>query len=485
MPAPIRFVLNGKLVEIRGIAPTTTLLQWLRYGCGLTGTKEGCAEGDCGACTVAVRCEGRNGDNWQPINACIQLVCMLHGQTIRTVEGISGPNGALHPVQSAMAHGHASQCGFCTPGFVMSLWCGYQNGDSTEPGVVCDQLAGNLCRCTGYGPILAAAEAARGQMPVQPAEEPKGLAKELSQIAREGLEYKGAGKHFWSPVRISELAELLRTHPDATVVAGATDVGLWVTKDDFAPDKVIHVGRIRELRDIDLSKTRLRIGAAVTLAEAAPHLGEMFPDMGELLRRFGGQQVRGSGTVGGNIANGSPIGDLAPALIAADATLILRDAKSSRAIPIADFFVDYGKQDLNSGEFVEAVEIPVPSDGWQLRCYKISKRFDQDISAVLACFDVETDGERVIAARLAFGGMAGIPMRAAKAEAALIGQPWTANSINIAADAFAQDFSPISDHRASASYRLTVARNLLLKYFIEMTEPATATRMVGRPQEVA
>ena len=463
----IRFNLNGAPVEIRDRRPTETLLTWLRYERGLTGTKEGCAEGDCGACTVAVS----DGDGWRPICACIQVLGMLHGKTVVTVEGVAAPDGRLHPVQRALAEGHGSQCGFCTPGFVMSLWCGYQAGAPVDRAWVAGQLAGNLCRCTGYGPILDAAPAAREL-------ETPDWGHDPAAIPAGALDYVAEGRRFLSPVTIEGLAALVATHPGATVLSGGTDVGLWITKQDFDPEVVIHTDRVAGLHEIREADGWLEIGAAATYTKAAALLAARWPALGALIERIGGAQVRAAGTIGGNIANGSPIGDMPPALIALGAQLILRQGEARREIPLEAFFLAYGRQDLRPGEFVAAVRVPVDAGG-ALACYKLSKRFDQDITAVLACFDVTVETGRVVSARLAFGGMAGVPKRAGAAEAALTDQPWTRATVEAAMAALPEDFTPLTDMRASAAYRMRAAQNLLLRYWIERTDAAAATRVAG------
>ncbi|MEM9063097.1 MAG: xanthine dehydrogenase small subunit [Pseudomonadota bacterium] len=466
MSDAIRFLLNGNAVEIRDLAPTTTLLNWLRYDQAMTGSKEGCAEGDCGACTVAML----DGETWRPVCACIQMLGMLHGRSVVTVEGISGPAGELHPVQAALAEGHGSQCGFCTPGFVMSLWTEYQTGRRPDTARTCDLLAGNLCRCTGYGPILGAAEDAFDRAA-------PGWSVPAEQLEPGSLDYEGSERRWWSPESVEELADLTARHPDATIVSGATDVGLWVTKHGFDPAEVIYTGRVRDLARITERDGWVEIGAAVTYAQAEACIAGLAPDFGALIRRIGGAQVRASGTIGGNIANGSPIGDTPPALIALGAELVLRHGTARRAIPLDAFFIEYGKQDRTPGEFVEAIRVPIPTAPDRLRCYKISKRFDQDITAVLGCFDIDNIGGEIRAARLAFGGMAGIPKRAQNAENALTGQPWSRTTVEAAMQAMTDDFKPLSDMRASSAYRMQVAQNLLMRYFLEMTEPETATRV--------
>ncbi len=474
MDTTIRFLLNGEAVEIADLPPMTTLLNWLRYERRLTGTKEGCAEGDCGACTVGLRRVGTGGLETRPVCACIMTLGMVHGSEIVTVEGLASPCGRLHPVQQALAEGHGSQCGFCTPGFVMSLWCAWSTEARPDAQRAAELLQGNLCRCTGYGPILEAAAAAY-DLPAPNWQRTDGetVAAIAALGTSGGLAYEAAGRRFFAPETVEELTRLVSLHPEATILAGATDVGLWVTKQAFDPACVIHVDRVSALHDMREAAGHLWIGAAATYAQAAPLLAAHWPEFGALIARIGGGQVRAAGTIGGNIANGSPVGDMAPALIAAGALLVLRSATGRREMPLETFFRAYGDQALRSGEIVEAVRVPLPEAGVRLACYKLSKRQDQDISSVLGCFDVRATDGRVTAARLAFGGMAGIPARAAKAEAALHGEPWRRATIDAAMTALADDFSPIDDHRASGAYRLRAAQNLLLRYFLEHSdEPA-------------
>ena len=450
----IRFLLDGEVIEVEEADPTATVLEHLRYTLRRTGTKEGCAEGDCGACTVLLGELAGDSIEWRAVNACILFLPMLDGKALRTVESLGG----THPVQRELVERHGSQCGFCTPGFVMSLY-GRSIGAAGTKGVpVGDVIAGNLCRCTGYGPILAAGEA----VPV---------AAEDDQATLDAL--RALRPAYGHPTTADELADLLAAQPETRIVAGATDVGLWVTKQlrDLGP--TVFIGDIADLRRVEETPDALILGAAVRYSEAREALARLHPDLGELVRRIGGVQVRNAGTIGGNIANGSPIGDMPPALIVLGAELTLRRGAERRTIALEDFFLSYGKQDRAPGEFVESVRIPRLAPGMLVRVVKLSKRFDSDISGVCGAFALRIEDGIVTGARVAFGGMAGIPARAPRCEAALTGQAWTEANVEAAAQALAEDYEPIDDMRGSAAYRRKVASNLLRRMWAEQDEPVS------------
>lgn len=456
--ADIGFLLNGAPVRVTGVAPTRTLLDWLREDRGLTGTKEGCNEGDCGACTVMVT-DARGS---RALNACILFMPQIDGKAVRTVEGVAGPDGALHPVQQEMIAQHGSQCGFCTPGFVVSMAVAHLQGRADFD----DALAGNLCRCTGYAPIIRAAQAA-ASAPV-----PDWMRADAAHVAATADE--AAGTPAFRPQSADALADWYARNPDATLIAGATDVGLWVTKSLRDLGQVAFIAGVQDLRSVEVGEGTIRVGAMATLADIGPAIAPYHADFAELIRRYGSVQVREAATIGGNIANGSPIGDSPPPLIALGATLHLRHGDRRRSLPLEEFFIEYGRQDRAPGEFVEAVSIPRQPD--RLRCYKLSKRFDQDISAVCGAFNITVQDGNVSAVRIAFGGMAGIPKRAEHCEAALQGRPWTRESVETAMEALTQDFTPMSDMRASAPYRMRAAQNMLLRAYLE--DQGTATRIL-------
>lgn len=482
MRSEITFLLNGDVCRVADIDPTTTLLNFLRREKLLTGSKEGCGEGDCGACTVVIGEPDQEGRLfYKAVNGCIQFLGMLEGKSVWTVEGVQGSRDSLHPVQEAFVKTHGTQCGFCTPGFVMSLFAAHLNQEDYNKQEADTLFAGNLCRCTGYGTIVQAAEDMRGHG-LDDADQQRIVndASGLKEIATNDVAALTSGhRSFYSPATADDLARLYVENPDATILAGATDVGLWVTKQHRELETIIHLGRVRDLDVIEEKNGNLVIGAAVTHTNALPALAQHFPDLGEMMRRLGAVQVRNSGTLVGNIANGSPIGDTPPALIALDATITLRFGDARRTMALEDFFIAYGKQDRKPGEFVESVSVPLQGDGAQARFYKISKRFDQDISAVCGCFNITVENAQVTQARIAFGGMAATPLRAKAVEAALVGKAWTQATIDEAVKAFEEDFTPISDMRASQAYRMQVSKNLLKRYFLETQLSPEQTRMVG------
>jgi xanthine dehydrogenase small subunit len=470
---PLRFFHRGAVVEVNDPVPTRTVLEWLREDQRCTGTKEGCAEGDCGACTVVIGEAGGDGLHLRPVNACIQFLPTLDGKALFTVEDLK-TGDALHPVQEAMVACHGSQCGFCTPGFVMSLWSTYQRhraaGTVPTRQQLADDLSGNLCRCTGYRPILDAGERMFQASPPVPLDSAPVLAALRTLQADAPLHTAGG---FHAPRTLDALAALRAEKPQAKVLAGSTDMGLWVTKQFRDLDELIFTGEVAELKRIEVVDGVLQIGAAVSLEAAWTALVGHWPALRDVWLRFASLPIREAGTMGGNVANGSPIGDSPPVLMALDATIVLRRAERVRSLPLADFYVDYMKNRLEPGEFVQALHVPLPAAASassrvpQVRAYKISKRFDCDISALCAGLSITLDNGSVAAVRLAFGGLAATVRRAALAEAALLGQPWTEVAVQAAQAALAQDFKPLSDMRASAAYRLQVAQNLLQRFWLE------------------
>ena len=466
----LQFLRRGRTVRIGEFAPRTTLLDWLRLQERSIGTKEGCAEGDCGACAVVVVRERDGRLVYESVNSCITLLGQIDGGELITVEDLAD-EGVLHPVQEAMARDHGSQCGFCTPGIVMSLFAHYHecNGATTRDKIN-DALAGNLCRCTGYRPIVDAALAVCNGADDRFTRDAAVRRRALTALDDGADLFVGDQRAFFAaPASEQSLAQLYVQHPDATIVAGATDVGLWITKKLMPIEKIIHVGRVAELAKIEKTGDGHAFGAIVSLTRAAPVLGAIDPDIAEVLRRFGSIQVRATGTVGGSIANASPIGDLAPMLIVLDGSIELRHGDKIRTLPLENFFLDYGKQDRAKGEFVRRLLVPNLPPASHFRAYKISKRFDEDISALLAAFCLTVRDGTISEAKVAFGGMAAIPKRAKAVEERLRGlsladtRGWQA-----AADAISNDFTPLTDLRASAAYRARVASNLVIKALAEI-----------------
>ena len=506
---PIRFFHRGEVVEVSGVHPTRSVLDWLREDAHCTGTKEGCNEGDCGACTVVV---GELADERTPpsqrvgglalrtVNACIQFLPTLAGKALFTVEDLKDQaGGALHPVQQAMVECHGSQCGFCTPGFVMSLWAGYEGhracGETPTRQQLADELSGNLCRCTGYRPILDAGERMFRLPPVALDTAPvvaalQALASGKNGLNHAGLHYAGFNRQregaprvddYFAPRTLEALATLREQHPKATLLAGSTDVGLWVNKQFRDLGEILYLGDVAELKRIDERDGHLHIGAGASLEDAWSALARRIPALTEVWLRFASPPIRHAGTMGGNVANGSPIGDSAPVLLALDAELVLRRGSKARRVPLATFYLDYMKNQLQPGEFVQEIVVPLMTAQRQNRAYKISKRNDCDISAVCAGLSIALAADGTVAqVRLAFGGMAGTVKRAAQAEAVLQDRAWDEGALKAAQAALAQDFTPLTDMRASAAYRMQVAQNLLRRFWLETRAldplPVEATR---------
>jgi xanthine dehydrogenase small subunit len=475
----LRFILDGREVALQNVEPTLTVLEYLREVAGLTGTKEGCAEGDCGACTVALGQLAPDGASveYRAINSCIRFLATLDGKELVTVGALRASNGDLHPVQRAMVDQHASQCGFCTPGFVMSLFALYLQREAPTRSEVVDALAGNLCRCTGYRPIIEAG--CRMSSYPTPAHWSRAATVDsqrvtaLKRIARSAQQEPSLMmKGFFAPRTLDEACAALAEAPDSLVLAGGTDIGLWVTKHLRDLPSIVYLGDIAELATIELRGGGLRIGAAASVDAAWAALVSLYPSLAEQARRFASPPIRNSATLGGNVANGSPIGDSMPALIALDAEVELRSSVGERRLPLEKFYLGYQKKDLRSGELVSAIVVPPQPAGVVLGSFKISKRIDQDISAVCATFAVVIEGGKISRARLAYGGMAAVPARARNAEAALERGGWNEASITAAAEALSRDFQPLNDMRASAGYRLRIAGNLLRRFYLENTRTA-------------
>jgi xanthine dehydrogenase small subunit len=505
---PIRFFHRGQIVDVDGVHPTRSVLDWLRVDAHCPGTKEGCNEGDCGACTVVIgslpeggHARSGSGLQLQTVNACIQFLPTLHGKALFTVEDLKEQAAAacahkaakaphddkapvipLHPVQQAMVDCHGSQCGFCTPGFVMSLWSTYEHHQAggTRPTrqQLADDLSGNLCRCTGYRPILDAGQ----RMFDLPALklDPAPVVQALQSLERGTDQFHYSAKaptkeprtdHYYAPRTLADLAALREQIPKAQLLSGSTDIGLWVNKQFRDLGDIVYVGDVAELKTVTEragpNGPELYIGAGASLEAAWRALASRFSGLVDVWLRFASLPIRNAGTMGGNVANGSPIGDSPPVLMSLDADIELLRGSTVRRMPLTEFYIDYMKNHLQPGELVQGVAVPLAVASRQVRAYKISKRFDCDISALCAGFSLALDGNTVREIRLAYGGMAGIVKRAAKAEAALAGKPWTQANVDAAKQALTEDFKPLTDMRASAAYRMQVAQNLLQRLWLE------------------
>ena len=479
----IRFVLDGELVEIQNPDPTRTVLQYLREDLHKIGTKEGCAEGDCGACTVAIAEIDRTGTRLQvrAINSCIQFLPTLDGKELITVENLRRGDGSLHPVQQAMVDCHGSQCGFCTPGFIMSLFALYKTNENPSRREIDDALAGNLCRCTGYRPIIEAAQKMYGyekdedswlEESSAPDAECSAAEKEkvellYSAIRPEMLDIDRRGRKYFAPGNVQSLAAILEAHPDATLLAGGTDVGLWVTKQHRELTTLIYTGNVEELSELKVTQTHIEIGAAVSLSDAMVPIIEHYPEFEEVFLRFASPPIRNAATLGGNIANASPIGDSMPALMVLDTMLVLRSGDHKRPMALSDFFIDYQKTALEPGEFLERVLVPLRESDIQVQCYKVSKRFDQDISAVCGAYSLRRNAAEIADIKIAYGGLAAVPKRALYCEARLKGQDWNEDAVQVGIDSLDHDFSPVTDMRSTAEYRHQVSGNLLRRFYLD------------------
>ena len=491
---PIRFLKRGQIVTLANVPPARTLLEVLREDLCATGTKEGCGEGDCGACTVVLGERVDGTLKLKAVNSCIRLAHSVDGMALWTVEDIATPepgtglhqggSGALggqrsaaagesggqvmHPAQAAMVQCHASQCGFCTPGFVMSMFAMYENhvckGRAITREMAQEELSGNLCRCTGYRPILDAAQS-MALLPSQTIDAPDVLLK--LELLAPGFIAPEANLAYKSPCTLADLLQAKAAYPNAQIVAGTTDVGLWVTKQHMLFDRVIDITKTRELRRIEQYPHHIAIGAAVTLADAFAALVADRPQLHDFTARFAGLSVRNSGTLGGNVAGGSPIGDSMPLLIALGASVVLMSVRGFREFALEDFYTGYKRNLLAPDEVLAWIKVPKAIEGELTRIYKISKRFDDDISAVCLAISLQIGEGTVTKASIGVGGVAATPVRAIKTEAACAHNHWTKGTIDHATAVLRGEFAPISDMRASATYRVQVLGNLLQRFWLE------------------
>lgn len=496
----IRFVMGGKVNTLTNVDPSMTILRFLRERGMRTGAKEACGEGGCGACTVVLAdLDEGGGLRYRTINACLHLLPQLDGHALLTVEDLKEEDGQLHPVQQSLIDGHASQCGFCTPGIVMTLFALYQSGESLDWEAIVNALAGNLCRCTGYRSIIDAALGmfeAKHSIAVganQPIDSPllsdqstnrKNDLRELlptikrvKPLSLQRCANPGRPTRFLVPINIAEVTDMLREYQGAVLLAGGTDLGPLIARDSQNIDTVIFISQVKELKGVVVSDSGITIGAATTLTEAYPVLARFYPALGDLLLRFGSPAVRNLATIGGNIASRSQVSDTAPAFIALDGRIRLRAGHEQRTVPIETFHTRDHQCVLAQGEFIEAVYLPLPNPASRFSTYKVTKRHDCDIAAINAAFYMELKGHTVHKARIGYGGMAPCAKRATHCEGALVGQPWTLDTIETASHALEQDLEPAGDERASSVYRMTVAKNLLKRYYFESIQPPESLRV--------
>ncbi|RAS22812.1 xanthine dehydrogenase small subunit [Paraburkholderia bryophila] len=481
MTEPIRFYHRNAIREIKDAPVTRTVLQYLREDVHCTGTKEGCAEGDCGACTVVLgERNAAGGVDFKAVNACIQFVPTLDGKALFTVEDLRQPDGSLHPVQEAMVECHGSQCGFCTPGFVMSMWSLYEKhghehscANKTVPSrdTISNALTGNLCRCTGYRPIVDAAVRMFEAPPPKAPVDVDALAATLAKLERtDTFHYQHAGQQFDAPRTVAALAKIKEAEPATRILAGSTDIGLWVTKMMRDLGNIVYIGQIAEFQKLETNDDWIEIGAGVSVEKAYTEIIKQYPELFEMQQRFASLPIRNAGTLGGNIANGSPIGDSMPGLIALGARVIVRGGEIEREMPLEDLYLAYQKKDMAEHEFVVGLKVPTRTGvrkNFQFRTYKLSKRFDSDISAVCAAFSFIADGDVIREPRIAFGGMAATSKRATHAEAVLRDADWHEATAQAAMIALGNDYAPLSDMRATSNYRLEAAKNTLYRFWLE------------------
>lgn len=460
----LNFELNGQMRSENDISPSMTVLDYLRLNARLTGTKEGCAEGDCGACTIVIAPLGEDKPSYRAVNSCLMVVPQLDGHAVLTVEGLAGRDGALHPVQQSLVEADATQCGFCTPGFVMAMFAFAQGGEERSDETIHEALAGNLCRCTGYRPIVEACRVMRA--------DPPGCGSAKTDAQSPAEEYRNGSQLYFAPRTLEQMADVKTAHPEATILSGGTDLGLRVSKDRVSFPTVISTRGVAVLREITESDDALTLGGGVTYTQALPYLDRHFRSFATLVRRIGSRQIRNLGTFAGNLANASPIGDTIPCLMALGAEVKLRSKAGARAVSVEDFILGYRKTALAADEFIESISIPLLSGEASFTAYKLSKRFDQDISTVVAAFRLHIDNGTVSELRAAYGGMAAQASRAKHVEAAVTGRPWTTETLKDIDATLVKDFQPMTDHRGTNAYRLRAAANLIRRLQAESSKPA-------------
>ena len=466
----VKFIHNNKIMEIQDVDPNETLLNYIREKLNKTGTKEGCAEGGCGACTVVLGYLKNNKIFYQSVNACIVFLPTIHGKQLILVEDLVGKNGSLHPVQKSMVNFHGSQCGFCTPGFVMSLFSMYKNFPSFNKKIIKNSIAGNLCRCTGYQPIINAAKSLNNKNKVDQFYQTKNETIKLLKIINKknnSLTINRIDKKYFAPQTINELKILLKKYPKSKILSGGTDLSLIVTKERKTINSIIYINSIKELNYIKKNKKYIEIGATTPLIEFESEIIKYYPDFKDILERYGSVQIRNVATIAGNIATASPIGDTLPLLLALNAKIVISNSKNDKILYLKDFFINYRKTKLKNGQFIKLIKIPLLQNNI-FKAYKISKRIDDDISAVCASFNLNIKNNIIVSISIAYGGMAAIPKKALQCEKSLLNKDLSEKNINIAQKFLEKDFNPIDDMRASSQYRMKIAKNLLFKCFQEI-----------------
>ena len=466
----VKFVHNNRIMEIQDVDPNETLLNYIREKLNNPGTKEGCAEGGCGACTVVLGYLKNNNIYYQAVNACIMFLPTIHGKQLILVEDLVDKNGSLHPVQKSMVNFHGSQCGFCTPGFIMSLFSMFKNHSSFDNKIINNSIAGNLCRCTGYQPIINAAKSLNSKNKVDQFSQTKNktisLLKKINK-KNNSLSINKIDKKYFAPQTIKELKVLLKKYPGSKILSGGTDLSLIVTKERKTINSIIYINSINELNFIRKNKKFIEIGASTPLIEFESQIIKHYPDFKDILERYGSVQIRNVATIAGNIATASPIGDMLPLLLSLNAQIVISNSTNDKILYLNDFFIDYRKTKLNNSQFIKLIKIPLHRNNI-FKAYKISKRIDDDISAVCASFNLNIKNNIIKSVSIAYGGMAAIPKRALLCETSLLNKELSEKNINLAQQSLEKDFNPIDDMRASSKYRMKVAKNLLIKCFQEI-----------------
>ena len=462
----VQFIYENKLIELENPDPNQTILSFIRDRLKKTGTKEGCAEGGCGACTIVLGEIENKKIKYKAINSCISFTPTLHGKQLIVVENLVSKDGSYHPVQEAMAKYHASQCGFCTPGFVMSIFAMSKNKKNNNKDDIKDAISGNLCRCTGYRPIIDAAKNIKKKYSDEFYKNSKKTINLLKKIHSKSIIIENKNKKYFAPKTINELRTVIQKNPDSEFLSGGTDLSLKVTKDRQEIKKIINLNNIKELNFIKIKNNEIIFGSTTPLTQVEKFILKYYPDFNNILRRYGSVQIRNVGTIGGNIATASPIGDTLPLLLSLNAKIIIQTKKGNKQILLNNFFIKYRKTKLKKGEFIKSIIIPIYKNH-NFKAYKISKRFDDDISSVCASFNFKIKDQRIQDVAIAYGGMAEIPKRAKNCENFLKNSKFSEDIFEKAKDLLKRDFNPISDMRASKQYRLEVAENLLIKFFIE------------------